>query len=474
MATDDAFTVRAREVALTIRNNVRRGQWTTDLAIAHWLRWPLSDVEDSLAFLAEAGVLETRDAIEGKVEVTKVRLSERGRLWAVSLLDAPTASPGILQMNQAAQRFTDPPELAASLARFRAEHPDPSKIGFIMMRFGTTTAHDAIVKAIRDTVEAAGGKALRADDKEYHSDMFDNVRTYMHGCGFGIAVFERLEMNDFNPNVALEVGYMMSMGKRVCLLKDKTLTSLHADLISKLYRSFDPQSPDKSIPSPLSKWLSDWGVLTAATANIPQASGAPVAPQTPTSRAGLTVLTPSSVASAPTSGLPAASLTPSPTLSVNERIQAALALDAQRRRDFASARTRTEQVINEVAGRLRDIAQGSEGVMTYKAEPGRQGFIEHRLTWERPRPRRTLVFYIDNNTTALHWGTAQDNGSLITHLHAPDFGPALLDDIIAGLADQEAWLRGDSSEALRRAFDASVGKREQILTQTDDENDDHE
>jgi hypothetical protein len=82
----------------------------------------------------------------------------------------------------------------------------------------------------------------------------------MHGCGFGIAIFDRIEEEEFSPNVSLEVGYMMALGKDVCLLKDKTLETLHADLLGKLYKPFDPQNAEGTIPNQLSKWLSDKGL----------------------------------------------------------------------------------------------------------------------------------------------------------------------------------------------------------------------
>jgi hypothetical protein len=173
--------------------------------------------------------------------------------------------------------MADPPELADSLARFRADYADPTKVGFIMMRFGKTPAHDAIVTAIRSAVEADGGMALRADDRQYNRMLFENIRTYMHGCGFGIAVFERLEVQEFNPNVALEVGYMMALNKPVCLLKDQTLTALQADLGGELYKSFDPQRPMETIPPELSKWMTDWRVLDERRNSAPVLTAAPPA-----------------------------------------------------------------------------------------------------------------------------------------------------------------------------------------------------
>ena len=150
-----------------------------------------------------------------------------------------------------------PPEITESLQRYRVDYPAATSTAFIMMQFGATKAHDAIVTSIRSALEPHGIVAVRADDKDYHDDLFPNILTYIYGCTFGIAVFERLQSDQFNPNVSLEVGYMLAFGKPVCLLKDSTLTTLNTDLIGKLYKPFDPQEPKRSIPSQLTKWCED-------------------------------------------------------------------------------------------------------------------------------------------------------------------------------------------------------------------------
>ena len=155
-----------------------------------------------------------------------------------------------------------PLEITDSLQRFLKDHPEPRRSAFIMMQFGSTEMHEQIVAGIKDTLAKYGITALRADDKEYHDDLFPNVLTYLYGCGFGIAVFERLEADDFNPNVSLEVGYMRALREPVCLLKDKTLKTLQTDLVGKLYKSFDPQKPEASIPDELDQWLSDKEIVT--------------------------------------------------------------------------------------------------------------------------------------------------------------------------------------------------------------------
>jgi nucleoside 2-deoxyribosyltransferase len=81
----------------------------------------------------------------------------------------------------------------------------------------------------------------------------------MHGCGFGIAVFDRIEEESFNPNISLEVGYMLALKKPLCILKDRTLKTLHSDLVGRLYRVFDPLDPKATIYAQIAPWLRDKG-----------------------------------------------------------------------------------------------------------------------------------------------------------------------------------------------------------------------
>jgi hypothetical protein len=162
---------------------------------------------------------------------------------------------------ESAMVAVDFPELKPFLEKFSEEHQEPKKCGFLMMKFGTTELHTVIVDAIKSACAIHGIEALRADDKTYSDDLLSNIRTYMHGCSFGIAVYERLVEDDFNPNVSLEVGYMMALGKPVLFLKDTTLDSLHTDLVGKLYEIFDVQSPHETIPPVLEKWLKNKSII---------------------------------------------------------------------------------------------------------------------------------------------------------------------------------------------------------------------
>jgi len=161
------------------------------------------------------------------------------------------------ELSQTHCRFSDAPvEIHNSLERFRADHPDPSKAAFLIMRFSETRIHLEIYETIAKCLRRYGIAALRADVKHYHDDLYYNILTFMHGCGFGVAVFERIEEELFNPNISLEVGYLLAMQKPICILKDRTLKTLHTDLMGKLYKVFDPMSVGVSLDAALSNWLS--------------------------------------------------------------------------------------------------------------------------------------------------------------------------------------------------------------------------
>lgn len=155
------------------------------------------------------------------------------------------------------QKNLIPIEIQESLIRFKKDFPNPSKVAFIMMQFGETREHHNIVISIRKTLVDNGLMGLRADDRYYHDDKYYNILTYLHGCGFGIAVFETISDQSFNPNVSLEAGYLLGLNKPICLLKEKKLKTLPSDLVGRLYREFSIEQCDISVKNVLRNWLED-------------------------------------------------------------------------------------------------------------------------------------------------------------------------------------------------------------------------
>lgn len=70
-----------------------------------------------------------------------------------------------------------------------------------------------------------------------------------------VAVFDKNDQDSYNPNVALEVGYMLAKKRKVCLLKDNRLAKLPTDLISKLYREYDPNDIKNSVSKEIEMWI---------------------------------------------------------------------------------------------------------------------------------------------------------------------------------------------------------------------------
>jgi nucleoside 2-deoxyribosyltransferase len=156
-----------------------------------------------------------------------------------------------------------PPEhayLENCLSKFSEDNVDFRKNLFLIMRFQNQNPFPEIVATIRRVCDTHGLKALRADDREYTDDVWDNVMTYMYGCSSAIAVFDQINYREFNPNVALEVGFMLAQRKPVLLLKDTAIPALPTDIVGKRYRPFDTYDPIITIPPQIGKWIADFRI----------------------------------------------------------------------------------------------------------------------------------------------------------------------------------------------------------------------
>lgn len=146
--------------------------------------------------------------------------------------------------------------LENDLRRFLEDHPDPDRNVFVMMRFADTVQMNQIYQSIKDALAELGMKAVRADDRDYTGELWSNIEVYLTGCKYGIAVFEDVEQRDFNPNVSLELGYLMGRGKRTLLLKEKRLPKVPSDVVHRLYKEFDIFDIDASIKREIGRWIS--------------------------------------------------------------------------------------------------------------------------------------------------------------------------------------------------------------------------
>lgn len=132
---------------------------------------------------------------------------------------------------------------------------------FIMTRFkaGDKTLQK-IDDLIRRTLHSRSLVGHRANDRCYTADrnLWDNVCTYMQCCSLGIAVLEDIIDEEFNPNVALEYGFMRGLGKSALLLKEQRFHP-RADILGTLWEEFDIFDLDVTVPKAINRWLDDVG-----------------------------------------------------------------------------------------------------------------------------------------------------------------------------------------------------------------------
>ena len=150
----------------------------------------------------------------------------------------------------------DFPHLEDGLREFLRDHPEPSRNVFVMMRFQESEQMEEILHAIRAELSAQEFHAIRAArTRDYTGELWTNVETCMLGCKLGIAVFEDIEERSFNPNVALELGWMLARRRRCLMLKEKRLPALPTDMIGRLYKPFDAFNIRSSVQQRVKEWL---------------------------------------------------------------------------------------------------------------------------------------------------------------------------------------------------------------------------
>jgi len=222
-----------------------------------WMFFLKNFIQDSIiitVFLIAIGILGLSMYV-GLIITNPKRLRNTQR----NVLEEPEIEKEEYSINNP-QKIPISVEIQESLKRFKKDYPNSSKTAFIMMQFGETQEHSNIVGSIRKTLAENGLNGLRADDRIYHDDKYYNILTYLHGCGFGIAVFETISDQSFNPNVSLETGILLGLNKPICLLKEKSLETLPSDLVGRMYREFNIKQCDISINNVLKKWLDDKGL----------------------------------------------------------------------------------------------------------------------------------------------------------------------------------------------------------------------
>jgi hypothetical protein len=153
--------------------------------------------------------------------------------------------------------------LADECAVFLKDHPTYETNVFIMTRLQRgNRLLEELDKELRKAIRAHGLNPVRADDRMYMADrnVWNNVCVYMICCKLGVAILEDRVQDEFNPNVALEYGFMRALNKPCLLLADTSFRNLRADILGTLRETFDITNIHESISEPIERWLKDLGL----------------------------------------------------------------------------------------------------------------------------------------------------------------------------------------------------------------------
>ena len=132
------------------------------------------------------------------------------------------------------------------------------KTAFIISSF----RYNDFIKKVEDTLRDNGIIPLVANipGGRFSSKLWEDIIIHTHVCDFGIAIFaddsifnerDNKERDKMNPNVNIEVGYMLSEQKEVLFLKHNNLPELPSDFKGEQYASFS----DENLADELKKWL---------------------------------------------------------------------------------------------------------------------------------------------------------------------------------------------------------------------------
>lgn len=151
------------------------------------------------------------------------------------------------------------PEEVAPLVRKLHDQFGPRAV-FLMFQFNTGVFTQQLVQNMKRALLARGYTGVCATDRKFTEVLWRNIQAYLHGCCAGVAIFDRLESDQYNANVALEAGYMIGLAKPVGFLKERTVRGLQSDLAGHIWYPFDLQVP-QTIDDAIDRWLREDGLI---------------------------------------------------------------------------------------------------------------------------------------------------------------------------------------------------------------------
>lgn len=153
-----------------------------------------------------------------------------------------------------------PPGILGPLHQFLDQHPFETNV-FGMTRFpdsdekpdGPDPVGPAL-KIARKVAEEHGLTFHLASDRKIVDDLWPNVAAHIWGCKYGIAFFEDRRKRGINYNLTIEVGSCLVLGRRLAILRDKSIKDLPSDLTGKIYEPVNLDDPS-TVRAALEHWM---------------------------------------------------------------------------------------------------------------------------------------------------------------------------------------------------------------------------
>lgn len=236
-----------------------------ELWAADQVRQFLADEPDAIARLLTA-MAEPTEFLDKTNRVTRDERNQQINRWNGFLAPhglriVATASgssiqrtaPGYLPADSNDDMRTAVPEEVLPLVkRLHDEHGDRSI--FLMLQLGASGTTAQMIQEMKLALKSNGFVGLCATDAKFTDILWRNIQAFMHGCCGGLAIFDRIESDQYNANVALEAGYMIALGKPVAFLKERTVKGLQSDLAGHIWYPFDVHVRE-SIHQAVHSWL---------------------------------------------------------------------------------------------------------------------------------------------------------------------------------------------------------------------------
>ena len=123
----------------------------------------------------------------------------------------------------------------SKIEAFVKEYPFDRSV-FMMIRY--RERNKSLLKEIKSVLSKQGMNGILASEHNLTDDLYNPIACLL-SCSKGIAVFDEAEVGqEFNPNVAYELGMLHLLGRGCLILKHQSLKTLHTDILMKLYREY--------------------------------------------------------------------------------------------------------------------------------------------------------------------------------------------------------------------------------------------